>query len=153
MRLSYLVLGLHVLSGATWIVVCSAFLIGSASLSSANEARDLFRRVAPRLNQIGLGCALAILLTGLGNAAYVLQTRRGHLPAQFMWILTGKIALFLVMVSAQLAAVLRTSAIDATADTLAVKELERRRLSRLYGLIISAGAGALILGLWLAGSG
>lgn len=150
MRLRSLILGIHVLCGAGWVAICVGFLVAAAALTMESEAINFVQRVAPRLNRIGLGCACLIPLTGFGNVAFVMQARRGTLPAQFIWILAGKIAFFAVMVLAQVAAVTRLSTTPIFAPGTSAF-IELHRLARLYGLIVGAGAGALILGLWLAG--
>jgi hypothetical protein len=139
-----------------WIGACASFVIAGSALGAEVEERDNFAaRSAPVLNRLCLVLACMIPLTGLVNLTCAAQARHFALPEEFIVIVGAKIVLFAAMATALWAAwgivvkpgnlVFSTGAVGSGVGAI-------HRLMKLYGLIVTLGAVALALGLWLSGT-
>jgi|SRR5579863_2359916 len=156
MGLTQVVLWIHALCGVAWIGACASFVLAAAALSGEpGELREFALRSAPRINRVCLVLACAIPLTGIGNLFFAARARGYRLPGEFIGILGGKLALFAVMAlllwtawdSGNALGAKTQDKVDEAADADTV-----RRLMKLYGLSVGAGALALALGVWLSGT-
>ena len=148
MRLSDAVLWLHVLGGAGWVGAAASFILAITALSgSSRERRDFALRVVPRLNRLGMVCAVLIPLTGFANLGFAAARRDGPLPPEFIGIVSVKLGLYTLMALMLWRATERFRAVAQDADGATAL----RSLVRWYGLMIAAGGVALLMGLWLAG--
>jgi hypothetical protein len=154
MGLRTIILWIHALCGVAWVGACASFVIAAAALSGeAGELSHFAVNTAPRINRIGATLALVIPLTGIGNLIYAARMRGFALPAQFVGVLSVKIALFAAM-ALTLAAAWRAEASMRSAGGAdpAGAAADIKKLMRLYGLIMAMGGVALGLGLWLSGT-
>ena len=140
----------HVLAGAIWTGTCACFaLAGAALASSAEQWRDFAMRAAPRLDRLNIAAAAVLLASGIANFAIAGAARHFNFSETFLIVLAVKIALFAVMAAAlsiswRAESAMLAGAKEATAAT--------NRIAGASGLTVVAGALALGLGLWLAGS-
>jgi hypothetical protein len=144
-----MILWLHVLCGVGWVGACLSFILAAHALAGRRlELVEFIGRAAPRVNRMGLGCAILIPLTGAGNLAFVASRRRFVLPPEFIAIVAAKMLLFALMgwTLWQAALIVPMGAEHPDSD-----RDERPRLTYCYGLITVCGAMALLLGLWLSG--
>ncbi len=151
--LAGIVLWLHVVCGVAWIGACAGLVVASYGLANENSAlAALILRAAPQINRLGIVCGGLIVLTGLGNLAFV-SARRRTLPEEFAAIVLAKVALLALMGFAWWRVIeefstIRKSAAQAVGPDFHTKS---RALLRWYEAVIAAGLLALALGLWLAG--
>jgi hypothetical protein len=151
--LSTAVLWVHVLAGVSWVGACGSFALAATALAgSGTERRDFVVRFVPRLNQLCIGCAGLILLTGFANLAFVARSHGNLLSREFTLIVTVKGVCFAIMAASlgQIIALTGTLRAEAT-DLDGEADTALGALRRLYGFTIGLGAIALLLGLWLAG--
>ncbi len=136
------ILWVHVLCGALWLAVSLSFVLAAAATADGERA-DFAARVAPTLNRLNLAAIALLPLTGIGNLYFVGRAHHFRYPAAFAGVLSAKLLLLCGM------AVALAVAWSAAAD----RNGGARRLLWLYGAMAAMGAAALMLGLWLAGSG
>jgi uncharacterized membrane protein len=150
MRLSSVVLWLHVLCGVSWVGAAASFVLATAALGAqSRELRDFAVCVSPRINRLCCGCAILIPITGVANLVFAAQARNFQLPPEFVRIVAVKLLLFALMAGLLWQASQRAAAI-AKVSVAEVAPLVGR-LTRLYGMMLALGGIALLMGLWLAG--
>lgn len=155
MGLTQVVLWIHVLCGVAWVGACASFVLAATALSGEpGELREFTLRTAPRINRICLPLACAMPLTGTCNLIFAARARGLVLPREFIGILIAKIVLYIAMALLLWAAWQSEGALRARADDAgdASNTGAIRKLVKLYGLSVGAGAFALGLGLWLSGT-
>jgi hypothetical protein len=147
MTLRTVLLWIHALSGIIWTGACASFVLaGSALAAGSEEWRDFALRVAPRLDRLNLGAAAVLLATGGLNLAIAGAMRNYSFSRAFVGVLGAKAALFAAM------AVMLGASWRAEAALRSDLSTGMNRMLKLCGLTAIAGATALGLGLWLAGS-
>jgi hypothetical protein len=154
-RLSGAILWLHVLCGVSWVGAAASFVLALVALAGQEyERRDFAVRVAPRLNRLCLSCAILLPLTGVANLAFAAEQHGGTLPPEFIGIVSVKLGLYALMAWMLWRAMERAAVISRVPPGASDQDdhaATLRGLVRLYGLMIAAGAVALLMGLWLAG--
>jgi hypothetical protein len=154
--LATVVLWIHALCGIIWIGACASFVIAVSALGAEAEERDDFTaRSAPGLNRLCIALACMIPLTGLVNLSFAARARHLALPAEFIVIVGAKIVLFGAMATALWAAwgiVVKSGGLAFSTGGIGSGVGAIHRLMKLYGLIVTLGAAALALGLWLSGT-
>jgi len=155
MTIRAVILWVHVLCGVLWVGACATFILAAAVLAGEpDESLAFARRAVPQINRLCLPPALVIPLTGLVNLLFVARSR-SVLPSEFLGILAAKVG-FLVAMCGGLFRAWRTVAmlqrLSATGHLEALRELDIRRISASYGIIVACGVAALGLGLWLSGT-
>lgn len=148
MTLTAIVLWVHVIVGTVWIAASAGVVI--AALAVAQEPRELgvlIGRTAGKVKLIGMGGIVLMPITGILNLENVARARRIALSSEFMGVLSLKLGLFALMAWAvwRAAEKFRGQANDELAASHA------QRLVRWYSIVASAGAVALVCGVWLAG--
>ena len=158
MSLARVVLWVHALCGAIWVMTCASFVLAAVALhGDATEWRDFATRAAPRMNRLCLVFACIILLTGSGNLFFAARVRGAALPREFIGILAAKVTLFAAM-ALMLAASWRFEKVlllrnqDQPAQGATPPGPLKIRMELCYGFTAVAGAIALGLGLWLSGT-
>src|SRR5437588_1741959 len=92
------ILWVHVLCAVAWVGACATFVVAAMALSSEPAERSLLAsRAAPRINRLCRPLAIMIPITGIGNLFFAARERGEHLPAEFVGILTAKLALLVIM--------------------------------------------------------
>lgn len=140
------ILSIHVLCGALWVAVSLSFVL-AAGATADGERSAFAARVAPQLNRLNLAAIVLLPLTGIGNIYYVGRAHHFQLPRAFVEVLGVKLLLALGM------AIALAKAWATSARVKSGSEDDVRSLIRLYIAMAAMGAAALILGVWLAGSG
>jgi hypothetical protein len=156
MALKTAVLWIHALCGMAWIGACASFVIAASALAAEAEERDEFAaKSAPGLNRLCLVLACMIPLTGVVNLTFAARARHFALPEEFIVIVGAKVILFAAMATALWAAcgiVVRPGSSAIATEGLPLGVGAVHSLLKLYGLIVTLGAVALALGLWLSGT-
>ncbi|GEM_PF-6656779 len=113
------------------------------------EGKDFMLRVVPKFNRVNAFAAALLLGTGIVNIFNAAQRRHFVLSRDFTRILEMKIVLYIMMA----AALVSLFAIEHNPRTPPQGEVSNRirRLVALSALIALAGAGAMLLGVWLVG--
>lgn len=148
MSFKTIVLWIHVAAGLLWIVTSAGLAVAATALAQEPAERTLLlKRSAAAVNFLGIGCACVIPITGVLNIAAVARTHPQALNGEFVAVLSGKIGLFALMVWAlwRAAGIMQAVRDDETAVD------GGGYLVSLYGIVASAGAVAILCGLWLAG--
>ncbi len=149
------ILWVHAAAGAIWVAACACFVIAGLALGAGSvEQRNFVEGAAPKIDQLGLVAAAALLATGLINVMTAASVRGFAFSTAFMTVLAIKTALFIAMIlvmawSMRIGAVIR--AVDARGRLDAVPGA-MRRMVRAHAAILAMGGIALILGTWLMGS-
>ncbi len=101
MSLRTAALWIHVLCGVIWVGTCASFVLAASALASeVDEWRKFAVHTVPKLNRVNIVAACAIPLTGFVNLFFATHAHGGTLPPSFITILSLKIGLFGLMVSA-----------------------------------------------------
>src|SRR5260370_26696500 len=94
-------LWLVVLCGVIWVGTWASFVLGAWALASeVDEWRNFAVHTVPKLNRVNIVAACAIPLTGFVNLFFATHAHGGTLSPSFIAILSLKIGLFGLMVSA-----------------------------------------------------
>ena len=150
-------LWIHVLCGALWVALSLCFVL-AASATAENERTAFTMRVGRVFNRLNLAAVVILPLTGIANLSFVEREHHFNLPAAFVEVLIAKILLLCGMAVALGAAWSTIGAMGrAPGRAPAVADSRPRssgvaRLLWLYAAMAGMGAGALMLGVWLAGS-
>ena len=143
---------IHVLCGVLWVGACATFVLATAALSSEpDESRAFAIKVAGQINRLCVPMAIAIPITGIGNLLFAVQARGSVLPAEFIGILAAKVGLLAVMAVGLFGAWRAVVVVEGPSPAGAC-EVNVRRITALYGLIVGSGIIALGLGVWLSGT-
>jgi hypothetical protein len=133
----------------------ASFVLALVALTGqSQERRDFAVRVAPRLNRLCLSCAVLLPLTGIINLAFAAERHGGVLPPEFVGIVSVKLGLYAAMAWMLWRAMERATAISGLAPAASEGDegvASLRGLVLMYGLMVVAGAVALLMGVWLAG--
>jgi hypothetical protein len=143
-------LWIHVSCGALWVVVSLSFVL-AAGATPANERAGFAARVSARFNRLNLIAIALVPLSGIANLGFVAREHHDRLPAAFVEVLGAKVTLLCAMAVALAMAWSATGAV-AKDPSRGAADPRVRRLLWLYGAMALAGAVALMLGVWLAGS-
>jgi hypothetical protein len=95
-----------------------------------------------------------IPITGIGNLFFAARERGQRLPAEFLGILTAKLALLVIMALALWRAGRAAQSIGNEPVAVGDDRIgdSMRELITFYALIMGAGTIALALGFWLSGT-
>jgi hypothetical protein len=149
MSLRTAALWIHVLCGVTWVGTCASFVLAASALASeVDEWRNFAVHTVPKLNRVNIVAACAIPLTGFVNLSFATHAHGGTLPPSFIAILSLKIGLFGLMVSALTLAWHAGRAMEGPDGVLG----PMGRLMLFYRGTVAMGVIALALGLWLSGT-
>lgn len=152
MSLRTAALWIHVLCGVIWVGTCASFVLAASALASeVDEWRNFAVHTVPKLNRVNIVAACAIPLTGFVNLFFATHAHGGTLPRSFITILSLKIGLFGLMVSALTLAWHAGRALERPEGD-GVLGMPMRRLMLFYRGTIAMGVVALALGLWLSGT-
>ena len=143
-------LWIHVSCGALWIVVSLSFVLATGATAELERA-SFAARVAARFNRLNLIAIALLPFSGIANLSFVARAHHYRLPAAFVEVLGAKLALLCMMAGALAIAWSVTGAL-AKEQSRGAADPRVRRLLWLYGAMALAGAVALMLGVWLAGS-
>jgi carbon starvation protein CstA len=142
---------LHVASAAWWILTSITIAIAGAVVNAETvEGKDFGLRVVPKVNRANAAAAAILLATGLVNVVSAGERWRFNFPAAFNRILTLKLGLYVAMLAALIASWQawreRTNEFQGIPATSGPA-----RLVVCSAVTAVAGAGAMMLGVWLAG--
>jgi hypothetical protein len=140
----------HVAVAAWWVLASTIMALAAALMSSeGEEAQDFVLRVVPKLNRVNAAAAGLLLGTGIVNVFSAGERRNFVFSTDFTRILEIKVVLYLAMV----AALVLLFGIERRLWRASHAEVKNGtgRLVTLSALIALAGAGAMILGVWLVG--
>jgi hypothetical protein len=140
----------HVAVASWWILSSIIMALAGALMGPESvEAKDFMMRVVPKFNRVNAFAAAILLGTGIANIFNAAGRRNFVFSADFTWILEMKVALYITMV----AALVLLFGIERNFRMAPYDEVKNRtgRLVMLSGLIAMAGAGAMLLGVWLVG--
>ncbi len=136
---------------ASWWVLASISMALAGAVMSAEglEAKDFVLRVVPKFNRVNAAAAALLLGTGIVNVFAAGGRRNFVFSADFTRILEMKVVLYIAMV----AALVLLFGIERRLSTASYAKMKNRtgRMVALSTLVALAGAGAMILGVWLAG--
>src|SRR5713226_7195686 len=150
MSLRTAALWIHVLCGVIWVGTCASFVLAASALASeVDEWRKFAVHTVPKLNRVNIVAACAIPLTGFVNLFFATHAHGGTLPPSFIAVLSLKIGLFGLMVSALTLAWHAGRALERP-DGDGVLGTPMRRLMLFYRGTVAMGVIALALGLWLS---
>src|ERR1700732_4298200 len=150
MSLRTAALWIHVLCGVVWVGTCASFVLAASALASeVDEWRNFAVHTVPKLNRVNIVAAGAMPLTGFVNLFFATHAHGGTLPPSFITILSLKIGLFGLMVSALTLAWHAGRALEGQDGALG---MPMRRLMLFYRGTVAMGVVALALGLWLSGT-
>jgi hypothetical protein len=150
MSLRTAALWIHVLCGVVWVGTCASFVLAAWALASeVDEWRNFAVHTVPKLNRVNIVAACAMPLTGFVNLFFATHAHGGTLPPSFITILSLKIGLFGLMVSALTLAWHAGRALEGQDGVLG---MPMRRLMLFYRGTVAMGVIALALGLWLSGT-
>ncbi len=153
---STIILWTHAVAGALWIGASACFVIAGVALEPQRvEQRNFVAKAAPIIERFGLAAAAVLFATGLVNFITVLIARRFALSAQFAIVLSVKVVIFIMMATMlsramRMGASIRALMSKDRTDTLPAAV---NRMVRSHSAITAMGAVALVLGLWLMGTG
>ena len=150
MSLRTAALWIHVLCGVVWVGTCASFVLAASALASEVDGwRNFAVHTFPKLNRVNIVAACAMPLTGFVNLFFAARAHGGVLPPAFITILSLKIGLFGLMVSALTLAWHAGRALEGQDGALG---MPMRRLMLFYRGTVAMGVVALALGLWLSGT-
>ncbi len=138
---------LHVAAASWWILTSITVEIAGAAVSAESvEGREFLARVAPKIIRANAAAAVLLLATGVVNLYGAGMRRRFAFPAPFSGILAAKAALYVLR-----AAGLRASSRAQREAAGGAAKPAAGKLVAWSVLTAAAGAGAMMLGVWLAG--
>ncbi len=144
-------LWLHVIAGAWWVLASVTMAVAGGVLNAdSTEGREFVRRVVPGLNLTNAVAAALLLATGLVNLYAAGARRRFDFPSAFTRVLAVKLGLYALMVGALIASVHIGRSIRRE-DPGGSPRTGTARLAALCAVTATAGAAAMLLGVWLAG--
>jgi uncharacterized membrane protein len=144
-------LWLHVVAGSWWILTSVTIAVAGAVVSPQSvEGKEFGLRVVPKVNRANAVAAVILLATGIVNIVNAGEGRRFDFSSAFTRTLAVKVGLYVVMLAALVASMraereLRVQGQDASIAAGAA------RLVGCSAVTALAGAGAMMLGVWLAG--
>jgi hypothetical protein len=144
-------LWVHVAAAAWWVLASIIMALAGAVVGGEGvEGKEFLSRVVPAVNRANAFAGALLLVTGAGNVYSAARRRSFAFSTDFTRMLELKLLLYIGMVAA-LALLFRLE------RPMLSSSSERRasdmgRLAALSALIAMAGAGAMILGVWLAGA-
>jgi hypothetical protein len=150
-------LWIHVACGAVWVIVSLCFVL-AASATAEDERIGFAVRVGRVFNRLNLAAAMILPITGIANLTFVEREHHFRLPAGFVEVLIAKLVLLCAMAVALALAwstVADVNKADECAPAAAALKVASRGVAKLvwlYAAMAAMGAGALMLGVWLAGS-
>ena len=143
-------LWLHVAAGSWWILTSVTIAVAGAVVSPQSaEGREFGLRLVPKLNRVNAGAAAILLTTGIVNIVGAARERHNFSPA-FTRTLAVKAGLYVVMLAALIAS-MRAERELRGEDQGASNAAGAMRLVACSAVTALAGAGAMMLGVWLAG--
>jgi hypothetical protein len=144
-------LWLHVAAGSWWILTSVTIAVAGAVVSPQSaEGREFGLRVVPKLNRVNAGAAAILLTTGIVNIIGAARDRRFNFSPAFTRTLAVKAGLYVVMLAALIAS-MRAERELRREDQSASNAAGAMRLVACSAVTALAGAGAMMLGVWLAG--
>lgn len=142
-------LWVHVAAASWWVLAAIIIALAAAVAGGESAEGDEFiSRVVPGFNRANAAAAAVLLLTGAVNVYSAARRRNFALSADFTRMLELKLLLYIGMVAA-LALQFRME--RATRFGSGRRASDAGRLAALSALVAMAGAGAMLLGVWLAG--
>jgi hypothetical protein len=144
-------LWLHVASAVWWILTSVTVAVAGAAVSpESTEGKEFGLRVVPKVNRANAAAAALLLATGLVNLVSAGERWRFHFPVAFNRILAVKIGLYMAMLAALMASWRAERELRGDAQRVA-GSAGPSRLVVCSAVTALAGAGAMMLGVWLAG--
>ncbi len=141
----------HVAVASWWVIASIVVALAGAVMSGQSaEGREFAVRVVPKFNRANMAAAAILLVTGLVNLLGAGARRDFHFSTDFSRVLAIKIGLYVLMIAA-LTASLRVARGLRAENPGEPLPPAMGRLVALSGFIALAGAGAMILGVWLVG--
>ncbi len=144
-------LWLHVIAGSWWVLASVTMAVAGGVLNAdSTEGREFVRRVVPALNLTNALAAALLLATGLVNLYAAGARGRFDFPSAFTRVLAVKLGLYALMVAALIAS-LRVGRSIGRENPGESPRTGTVRLAALCAVTATAGAAAMLLGVWLVG--